>query len=115
MWKLKKALYGLKQARRAWHECLVHALVKGGFVVSKSDAGLFMKRTATCVVYLITYVDDMLIACAELSEVVAIKQYLGEVFEVTDLGEATLSGKCCGEKCRISQSVKPCQGDRTAC
>jgi hypothetical protein len=38
---------------------------------------------------LITYVDDMLIACAELSEVVAVKQYLGKVFEVTDLGEAT--------------------------
>ena len=69
----------------------MNALVKGGFVVSKSDAGLFMKRTATCVVYLITYVDDMLIACAELSEVVAVKQYLGEVFEVTDLGEATIS------------------------
>jgi hypothetical protein len=67
----------------------VKALVEGGFVVSKPDAGLFMKKTATCVVYLITYVDDMLIACAELSEVVTFKQYLGKVFEVTDLSEAT--------------------------
>jgi hypothetical protein len=52
VWKLKKALYGLKQAPRAWRECLVNALVEGGFVVSKSDAGLFMKKraTTTCVV-----------------------------------------------------------------
>ncbi len=88
MWLLKKALYGLKQAPRAWHECLVNALVKGGFVVSKSDAGLFMKKTENGVVYLITYVDDMLIASAVLSEVVTVKTYLGKVFEVTDLGEA---------------------------
>jgi hypothetical protein len=44
VWKLKKALYGQKQAPRAWHECLVNAHTEGGFVVSKSDAGLFMKK-----------------------------------------------------------------------
>jgi hypothetical protein len=87
VWKLHKALYGLRQAPRAWHECLVKALVAGDFVVSQADPGLFMKQTKTGTIYLITYVDDMIIAGADLSEVETVKQYLSKVFEVTDLGE----------------------------
>jgi transposase InsO family protein len=89
VWKLNKALYGLKQAPRAWHECLLKALVAGNFVKSETDAGLFIKRTNTCVVYLITYVDDMIIASTDLSEILSVKKYLGEVFECTDLGEVS--------------------------
>lgn len=87
VWKLKKALYGLRQAPRAWHECLVKALVAGDFAVSQADPGLFMKQTKAGTIYLITYVDDMVIAGADLSEVETVKQYLSGVFEVTDLGE----------------------------
>lgn len=89
VWELRKALYGLKQAPRAWHECLVKALVDGGFIVSEHDAGLFLKRTKTCTIYLITYVDDMIIACAELPEILTVKEYLAKVFEITDLGEVS--------------------------
>ncbi len=54
-----------------------------------SDAGLFIKRTETCVVYLIIYVDDMFIASSSLSEIEIFKTYPKKVFEVTDLGEAS--------------------------
>jgi transposase InsO family protein len=87
VWKLKKALYGLRQAPRAWHDCLVKALVAGDFVVSQADPGLFMKQTKHGVTFLITYVDDMIIAGADLSEVETVKKYLAKVFDVTDLGE----------------------------
>ncbi len=89
VWKLNKAPYGLKQAPRAWHECLLKALVAGNFVKSETDAGLIMKKTDTCFVYLITYVDDMIIASSDLAEIMSVKKYLGEVFEVTDLGEVS--------------------------
>ncbi len=46
-----------------------------------------MKRTKTCVVYMITYVDDIIIA--DLQEIIVVKKYLSEVFEVTDLGEVS--------------------------
>lgn len=87
VWKLKNALYGLRQAPRAWHECLVKPLIAGDFVVSQADPGLFMKKTNHGVIYLITYVDDMIIAGADLSEVETVKKYLSKVFEVIDLGE----------------------------
>jgi hypothetical protein len=87
VWKLNKALYGLKHAPRAWHECLVKALVAGDFVVTQADPGLFLKKTKKGVIYLLTYVDDIIIAGADLIEVQVVKKYLSEVFEVTDLGE----------------------------
>jgi hypothetical protein len=58
-------------------------------VKSETDAGLFIKKTDTCVVYLITYVDDMIIASIDLEEIVSVKKYLGGVFECTDLGEVS--------------------------
>jgi histone deacetylase 1/2 len=67
----------------------VRALSAGGFVVSEADAGLFLKRTENGTVFLVTYVDDMIIACACLQEVIIVKQYLAGVFEVTDLGEVS--------------------------
>jgi transposase InsO family protein len=87
VWKLHKALYGLKQAPRAWHECLVKALVAGDFVVTNADPGLFIKTTKAGLIYLITYVDDIIVCGADLTEVQIVKKYLSGVFEVTDLGE----------------------------
>ena len=60
MCKLKKSLYGLKQAPRAWYIKLRVALQLWGFVRAVSDASLFVKKTAGCVLYVLIYVDDIL-------------------------------------------------------
>jgi hypothetical protein len=65
----------------------VKALVTEDFVVSQADPGRFMKHTKHDVIFLMTYVDDMIIAGADLSEVETVKKYLAKVFDVTDLGE----------------------------
>lgn len=54
--RLHKALYGLKQAPRAWQE-----LEGFGFSQSEADAGLFTKVTDDGPIFLLTYVDDILI------------------------------------------------------
>lgn len=59
--KLKKTLYGLKQAPRAWYERLRQALIGWNFVNSKADTSLFVLRTKTYSIFLIVYVDDILI------------------------------------------------------
>jgi hypothetical protein len=88
--KLNKALYGLKQAPRAWHQALVKVLTACGFVASKADPGLFIKSTASGkLVYLTTYVDDMLLSSKSLTAVEDVKAYLGKEFKIHDLGEAT--------------------------
>jgi hypothetical protein len=38
-------------------------------------------------IIILLYVDDIIIAGADLIEVQVVKKYLSEVFEVTDLGE----------------------------
>jgi hypothetical protein len=66
--KLLKSLYGLKQAPRAWHKRLVEELSKFGFTACKSDSSLFVnKESYESPVYLLTYVDDLLIVIKEAS------------------------------------------------
>jgi histone deacetylase 1/2 len=59
--KLHKALYGLKQAPRAWYDRLTHALVSFGFHPSKCDPSLFVYKHKGVTMYVLVYVDDILL------------------------------------------------------
>ncbi|KAI0491437.1 hypothetical protein KFK09_025697 [Dendrobium nobile] len=58
---LHKAIYGLKQAPRQWYNTLTSHLVSIGFHHSTSDPSLLTLRQDTSQVYLLVYVDDILI------------------------------------------------------
>jgi hypothetical protein len=60
--KLDKALYGLKQAPRVWYSRLSAKLVQLGFHASKADTSLFMYHRAKVQMYLLNYVDDIIVA-----------------------------------------------------
>ncbi|CAJ2673651.1 unnamed protein product [Trifolium pratense] len=59
--KLHKALYGLKQAPRAWYDRLAQALVSFGFHPSKCDPSLFVYSHQGVTMYVLVYVDDILL------------------------------------------------------
>ena len=59
--KLRKALYGLKQAPRAWFGKLKQAFITLGFKVSVSDRSLFIFTHKGDMIFLLVYVDDILI------------------------------------------------------
>jgi histone deacetylase 1/2 len=59
--KLKKALYGLKQAPWAWFEKLTHGLVSLDFRASKCDPSLFVYSHGSNIVYMLIYVDDIIV------------------------------------------------------
>lgn len=59
--RLRKALYGLKQAPRAWYIELRNYLITVGFVNSVSDTSLFILRKGRSIVYMLVYVDDILV------------------------------------------------------
>jgi hypothetical protein len=85
---LHKALYGLRQASRAWHTCLKEELTKHSLVPSQADAGLFI-RHGKDPVYVLVYVDDLLIASKHLSDVDHVKQCIMSAFQARDLGNAS--------------------------
>jgi histone deacetylase 1/2 len=84
--RLKKALYGLKQAPRAWYTELRVFLLSLGFVNSTADASLFIYHKQGVTVYLLVYVDDIIVtgsSSAALSKIIAT---LAARFSLKDLG-----------------------------
>ena len=82
---LHKSLYGLRQAPRAWHIKLTSELEKLGFKASSVDPGLFILE-ASPRVYLLVYVDDLLLASKSKGPVVKVIRALQSVFDLRDLG-----------------------------
>ena len=85
--KLHRSIYGLKQAPRAWFSKLSSCLSRLGFTPCKSDSSLFMKRTSSTVLYLLVYVDDILLIGSNDLVVQHLITDLSHHFSVKDLGQ----------------------------
>ena len=59
--QLIKSLYGLKQAPRVWHARLSSVLGSLGFSPSVADTSLFILRRSDVTIYLLVYVDDIIV------------------------------------------------------
>ena len=84
--KLKRGLYGLKQAPRQWYQKLSSKLIEMGFSMSSAEPCLFTRYLNGILVLILVYVDDLLIACSDESQVLAIKAIMKEIFKMTDMG-----------------------------
>lgn len=85
---LHKSLYGLKQAPRAWYAKLKEELEAMGFHPSEADPALFIK--AGCKpIYLLTYVDDILVVTSDMAALLSTKSRISTVFDARDMGEAS--------------------------
>jgi hypothetical protein len=85
---LHKSLYGLKQAPRAWHTKLKETLETLSFYPVAADPALFT-NTIGDRVYLLTYVDDILIVTSNNAALDDTKQKILTAFDARDMGEAT--------------------------
>jgi len=88
VWLLHKALYGLKQASREWYLKMKGKLEELGFKQSEADHGVFTKDSDEKIFIIAVYVDDFLLFSELISEIRDIKERLGKIFEMKDLGEA---------------------------
>jgi hypothetical protein len=59
--RLQKSLYGLKQAPRIWFLKLSTKLQSLGFIPSKADTSLFIFVDRNVTIYMLIYVDDIII------------------------------------------------------
>ncbi|KAK1683231.1 hypothetical protein QYE76_044079 [Lolium multiflorum] len=85
--RLYKALYGLKQAPRAWHACLSSVLHGLGFAASRADTSLFILRKSTLTIYLLVYVDDIIVVSSSSAATDRLLHQLGTSFALKDLGD----------------------------
>ena len=85
--KLRKSLYGLKQAPREWFQKLTSQLHQLGFQGSKTDTSLYFSHTGP--VYILIYVDDILIMGPSLSQICHLISSLSTHFKLKDLGPAS--------------------------
>ncbi|GJW04091.1 putative RNA-directed DNA polymerase [Tanacetum coccineum] len=83
---LHKSLYGLKQAPRAWFECLSKALFDLGFKGSKTDPSLFIYSRGDTLLYILVYVDDIIVTGNNKGTIDNIICQLGSAFALKDLG-----------------------------
>lgn len=83
--KLRKSLYGLHQAPKLWCELLAKSLKKIGFRPSKSTDSIFISTDRGRPVYLLVYVDDILVLGYRRA-VQGVKDRLAGLFTTTDLG-----------------------------
>ena len=87
--RLKKSIYGLKQASRQWYLKFHSVVASYGFVENKVYQCIYCKVSGRKFIFLILYVDDILLASSDLGLLHETKQMLSNNFDMKDLGEAS--------------------------
>jgi hypothetical protein len=84
--KLDKALYGLKQAPRAWYSRLSTKLCDLGLTPSKVDTSLFLFNKEGITMFVLIYIDDIIVTSSSNYAITALLRDLNKNFAIKDLG-----------------------------
>ncbi|KAF3668615.1 putative LRR receptor-like serine/threonine-protein kinase-like [Capsicum annuum] len=85
VYKLKKAIYLLKQCPQAWYSELKQFLLQIGFQKSNSDSSLFIHHQNEALIYILVYVDDIIITGSNSGVIKKTIQVLSSRFSLKDL------------------------------
>ena len=78
----------MKQAPRQWYKKFDSFMSKSGFRRNEKDQCYYFKKYTDSNVFLLLYVDDMLIAGSSMKKINSLKASLSSKFEMKDLGTA---------------------------
>ena len=87
--KLNRSIYGLKQASRSWNIRFDETIKTFGFSQNLDEPCVYMKEAKGARVFLVLYVDDILLIGSDKSVLKEVKDWLSKQFSMKDLGEAT--------------------------
>jgi len=87
--RLVKSIYGLKQASRQWYLKFDETIRKFGFKENEEDTCIYTKFKNGKFIFLILYVDDILLASSDVQILRETKNFLSSNFDMKDLGEAS--------------------------
>ena len=84
-----KVMYGLKQSPHQWYLRFDTFIQSLGFLRCEHDPCVYVKDVDTKnALYLLLYMDDMLIASRSMKVVTRLKRALSDEFEMKDMGPA---------------------------
>jgi hypothetical protein len=83
---LNKSLYGLKQVPQTWYNRFAMYITSLGFVEAKFDTSLFVFWCSTDMIYLLLYVDDIVLTASSASLLQQTISALKREFAMKDLG-----------------------------
>ncbi|GKC65837.1 retrotransposon protein, putative, ty1-copia subclass, partial [Tanacetum coccineum] len=86
--KLQRSIYGLKQASRSWNKRFDEEIKRYGFTQNPNEPCVYKKASGSIIVFLILYVDDILLMGNNIPMLQDVKSWLGKCFAMKDLGEA---------------------------
>jgi hypothetical protein len=84
--RLNKSIYGLKQAPRAWFTKLANTLLGLGFIESKVDYSLFLLHKSHLHLFILIYVDDIIVTGNSIAAINQLIECLNKSFAMKDLG-----------------------------
>jgi hypothetical protein len=84
--RLNKSLYGLKQAPHAWYTHFASHILSLGFVGARSDTSLFIYRHGSNTIYLLLYVNDIILTASSGALLHRVIDALTVEFSMKDLG-----------------------------
>src|SRR4051812_13531903 len=87
--KLRKSIYGLKQASHQWYHKFHEVIVSFGFETNAVEDCVNHKFSGSRYIFLVLYVDDILLASNNKELLHETKKFLSKKFEMKDLGEAS--------------------------
>ncbi|GJU87712.1 retrotransposon protein, putative, ty1-copia subclass [Tanacetum coccineum] len=86
--KLQRSIYGLKQAYRSWNKRFDKEIKRYGFTQNPDEPCVYKKASGSIIVFLILYVDDILLMGNNIPMLQDVISWLGKCFAMKDLGEA---------------------------
>ena len=76
--KLQKSIYGLKQASRSWNIKFDQSVKSFGFIQCPDEPFVYKRRSENVVVFLILYVDDILLIGNDVGTLSSVKVWLSK-------------------------------------